>query len=283
MCAVAANTSKVDSFARREVFGYEVIGILGEGADTVVYAASDPNDNQQLYAIKYAVRRPGRDDRVFTRLENEFQIGRMVNNPALRRSIALKKNGPSPQQPPTEVALVLELFDGVPLPLQLPAKMPVILDWFMQAARALEALNKLSIVHCDMKPANILVNPGRQIKLIDFGLACAVGTKKQRVQGTADFIAPEQAKCQPVTIRTDVFNLGATFYWILTNRHWPTQLTVSSLPTSGNFGDPMAPPIALNPSVPPKVSSLVMDCVQFIATRRPENMGVILKELESAA
>jgi serine/threonine-protein kinase len=112
---------------------------------------------------------------------------------------------------------VLELFDGVPLPHQLPAKMSTIPRLFMQTAVALKSLNSLNLVHCDMKPANILVGPNKQIKVIDFGLACASGTKKQRVQGTADFIAPEQAKCMPVTIRTDVFNLGATFYWVLTN------------------------------------------------------------------
>jgi serine/threonine-protein kinase len=278
LCALA---SKVDSFAgRRELFGYEVIGVLGEGADTVVYAACDPNDNQ-LYAIKYAVRRPGRDDRVFGRLENEHGVGRMLDHPGLRKSIALKKNTPNPQAPPSDVALVLELFDGVPLPNNMPTTMDGMINIFIQTVHAMQAMHKLNLIHCDMKPNNILIAPDKTIKVIDFGLACSSGTKKQRVQGTADFIAPEQAKCQPVTVRTDVFNVGATFYWVLTGRHWPTLLTVSSLPTSGNIGDPMAPPIALNRAVPQKLSNLVMDCVQFHAQRRPADMAALLDVLNS--
>src|SRR5205809_142124 len=79
----------------------------------------------------------------------------------------------------------------------------------------LEALHHMGYIHCDLKPNNILVDPGGQVKVIDLGQACKVGTAKSRIQGTPDFIAPEQVKCEAVTARTDVFNLGATMYWTL--------------------------------------------------------------------
>jgi serine/threonine protein kinase len=49
-------------------------------------------------------------------------------------------------------------------------------------------------VHCDLKPNNILINPQGKVKVIDLGQACAIGTKKTRIQGTPDYIAPEQEK-----------------------------------------------------------------------------------------
>ena len=64
------------------------------------------------------------------------------------------------------------------------------------------------------------------MKLIDFGQACQLGTIKTRVQGTPDFIAPEQVRFNAVGVYTDVYNLGATLYWALTGQKVPTLLTV---------------------------------------------------------
>src|SRR5207253_76651 len=81
---------------------------------------------------------------------------------------------------------------------------------FIETAKALQALHRQGFVHCDLKPNNILLGPTGQVKVIDLGQACPVGTAKKRIQGTPDYIAPEQVKCIPVSVRTDVFNLGAT-------------------------------------------------------------------------
>src|SRR2546430_604156 len=77
-------------------------------------------------------------------------------------------------------------------------------------ARALDALHALGYVHCDLKPNNILISEDLQVKVIDLGQAAKFATIKTRIQGTPDYIAPEQVNCGPVTVRTDVFNLGAT-------------------------------------------------------------------------
>src|SRR5438874_723030 len=70
----------------------------------------------------------------------------------------------------------------------------------MEAGHALSAVHYLLYVHADFKPNNILVQADGKIRLIDFGQACRSGTIKERVQGTPDFIAPEQVKLEPVTI-----------------------------------------------------------------------------------
>jgi serine/threonine protein kinase len=72
------------------------------------------------------------------------------------------------------------------------------------------------------------------VKVIDLGQACAIGTAKSRIQGTPDYIAPEQVKCAAVTPQTDIYNLGATLYWALTGTHIPTLYTSSAARTASS-------------------------------------------------
>jgi serine/threonine protein kinase len=134
-------------------------------------------------------------------------------------------------------------------------------------------------VHCDLKPSNILVNSEGLVKVIDLGQACRIGTAKQRIQGTPDYIAPEQVKCLPVTVRTDVFNFGATMYFALTGQKLPTLFTLkrteNSFLVDGNFASPRD----LNANVPENLSNLVMECVRTKPEKRPENMEEVTRSL----
>ena len=85
-------------------------------------------------------------------------------------------------------------------------------------------MHQMGYVHCDIKPNNILRNDKGEVKVIDFGQSCKIGTVKERIQGTPDYIAPEQVARRPITVQTDVFNLGATLYWALTGKAHPDAL-----------------------------------------------------------
>ncbi len=97
-----------------------------------------------------------------------------------------------------------------------------------QAAAALDQLHRAALVHRDIKPANILLDRQGAVKILDLGLARVFGddaeaiTRKhdnQAVLGTADYLAPEQARdSHEVDIRADLYSLGATFYYLLTGR-----------------------------------------------------------------
>jgi serine/threonine-protein kinase len=180
----------------------------------------------------------------------------------------------------TEAALVMELFDGLPMDVKAPASLMAGVDVFIQAAQGLEALHGAGYVHCDLKPNNILIGPDGAVKVIDFGQACKAGTVKERIQGTPDYIAPEQVKREAVTFRTDVFNFGATMYWAVTGKKIPTLFTLKKDENSFLVHDKIATPRDLNGEVPETLSNLIMECIRTNPLKRPESMGEVTRRLE---
>jgi len=162
-----------------------------------------------------------------------------------------------------------------------------IIDLFIKVARGLASLHDLGYVHADIKPKNILIVPDDGIKIIDFGQSCPIGTQKKRIQGTPDYMAPEQKDRGYLDQRTDIFNLGATLYWVLTGQKFPTPMSqsggngseVASL--SGSIKD-IPRPDELKPEIPSSMSKLTMDCCHYHQKDRPENMREVIARLEVA-
>jgi eukaryotic-like serine/threonine-protein kinase len=261
-----------------KVFDYEVIDYLGNGAASAIYVVVHPHSGQ-LYALKHIRRRGDKDQRFFDQLHNEFELCRRFTHPTLRRAIELRDNRTLLRKP-TEAALVLELFDGATIEVRPPADTLALLDCFIHVASGLASLNAMGLVHCDLKPNNILIGADGAVKIIDFGQTCRSGTIKARIQGTADFIAPEQVKRQPVTARTDVFNLGATLYWALAGRPIPTLFTLKHNDNSFLLDDRIAAPHEINPLIPEPLSNLVMECVRSNPDKRPASMKELRRRLE---
>ncbi|HEX2972496.1 MAG TPA: serine/threonine-protein kinase, partial [Tepidisphaeraceae bacterium] len=198
---------------------------------------------------------------------------------ALRRSLEYRDNRTLFRKA-TEAALVLELFDGMSLEARRPEDVVRTLSIFQHVAQGLASLHALGYAHCDLKPNNILVNNEGEVRIIDFGQACKLGTVKDRIQGTPDFIAPEQVRCQPVTARTDVFNFGATLYWTLTGQPIPTLYTLKKDENSFLVDEQITPPSQLNSAVPEPLSNLVMECIRTNPLRRPTDMVELARRLE---
>ena len=275
---ISSSSSTSSSGTPKSLFGYHVIDMIGEGAGSVIYAVSDPKSGQ-LYALKHVVRKNDKDIRFVDQLEAEHEVGQLIRHPGIRRTIDLKINK-SLMMKVTEAALILELFDGRPLEFFKPPTTLGLIDVFIQTARALEAMHAHNYVHCDLKPNNILLNDKFTVKVIDLGQAAKQGTIKKRIQGTPDYIAPEQVKCGPVTFRTDVFNLGATMYWSLTGKKLPTLYTVSKRENSFLLDAKIDTPAEIKSSIPLPLSNLVMECVKTSPVKRPKNMNEVATRLE---
>jgi serine/threonine-protein kinase len=258
---------------------YDVLERLGEGARSVIYLVQDPT-SRQVFALKHVVRQTQKDLRFIQQMENEYEISRQFSHPNLRRSYELKVVKTMLLKI-SEAFLVMELVDGKPLDMRVPKDMMEICDTFIHAAQGLRAMHQMGYVHCDIKPNNILLNDKGGVKVIDFGQSCKIGTVKERIQGTPDFIAPEQVARRPMSIQTDVFNLGATLYWVLTGKHIPTLYTVNKKGENSFLLDTrFDSPLDLNPGVPPALSNLAMECVSTRPQKRPPDMDAMIQRLE---
>jgi eukaryotic-like serine/threonine-protein kinase len=248
--------------------------VLGTGAHSTIYEAR--SDGGKTYALKRVPRAGRADDRFVIQALTEYQTLRHIDNPnvravyhlqKLRRLLSLR-----------EVRLLMEYCPGQTLQQAPPKTILSACGIYAQVANALGHVHQAGYVHADMKPSNIVVDESGNVKIIDFGQSCPIGTVKQRIQGTPDFIAPEQVARHPCSIQTDIFNFGASLYHSLTGRAGPVVL-----PQEGSIQLPghhlPDPPEQHNPSVPPLLSRLVMDCIQLEPTNRPADMQEVISRL----
>jgi len=264
----------------QKLLGYDVLERLGEGARSIIYAVSDPT-TRQVYALKHVVRADNKDIRFVEQMEAEYEISRQFTHPNLRRSYDLKIIRKMLMKV-TEAFLVMELVDGKALDVRPPKDLLHGVDIFIKTAQGLQAMHTMGYVHCDIKPNNILHSEDGHVKIIDFGQSCKIGTIKERIQGTPDYIAPEQVKRRPVSHKTDIFNLGATIYWCLTNRNIPTLYTVDRGDNSFLLDTRIETPAELNSRVPLALSNLVMECIASRPEKRPAAMDAVINRLELA-
>lgn len=262
-----------------EVPGYTVLERIGTGARSSIWHVADLRTGQ-VFALKRVRRRLDDDDRYLEQAQNEYNVSSKFNHPVLRKSYELRKIRKFFQL--RELHVFMEYINGKTLQQLGPKGIDGTLNIFVRVAEGLDALHDLGYVHADMKPNNILITKEGDVKVIDFGQSCEIGTIKERIQGTPDYIAPEQVRRLPLDQRTDVFNLGATLYWILTNKPYPTIMPSPKRRTGIDIAGPREaqPPHEVNENVPLALSRLVMDCCQNNVKERPENMREVIRRLE---
>ena len=275
------------------IFGFEVVRQLGRGAGSTIYAVRNGLNvadaaGRDLVALKHVVREDEKDLRFIEQLEAEHEVSHRVCHAGLRRTFDLRISRNLFRRA-TEAVLIMEYFAGEPMDAPAAAarsttaerKIQQLLAVFVQTTRALDALHALGYVHCDLKPANILIAGNGRVKVIDLGQAARAGTVKPRIQGTPDYIAPEQVRCLPVTPQTDLYNFGATMYWALSGRNLPTLYTIKKDANSFLLDAAIDTPAALNPAVPEPLSNLVMQCVRTNPSKRPDSAKEVGQRLET--
>src|SRR5262249_53380660 len=121
--------------------------------------------------------------------------------------------------------------------------------------------------------------------ILDYGLAWIKGQAKGRVQGTPEYMAPEQARGGTVNERTDIYNLGATMYRLTTWRLPPSTLTaVDGVPMNAKaFHGLLKPVQELNPEAPPALCELIHGCLSFAPQKRPQRAAEVQGVLDKLA
>jgi serine/threonine protein kinase len=254
-----------------EVPGYEVMQYLGSGARSTIWQVRDVRTNE-LFALKRVVKNCRADARFVEQAVNEYNVAAALDHPAIRKIYKLRRIKRWFRL--KEVRMLMELCGGQTVQEKRPTLVAEVVRVFVEVAAGLEHMNLRGYVHADMKPNNILVAPDGRVKIIDLGQSCRLGAVKERIQGTPDFIAPEQVLRRPLDARTDVFNFGAALYWALTGRPIPTVMPSKS-GQSFTTDVLVPPPEQFNPEVPPPLSKLVTDCIEPQPSRRPAGMGEV--------
>jgi eukaryotic-like serine/threonine-protein kinase len=262
-----------------DIMGYEVLGTLGYGAKSTIYAVKDKDNH--VYALKRVIKEESKDQRFLDQAVLEHEVASRFSSPFLRQSLKLIRNRKLMRV--NEVIVLMELIDGLTLEQHRPESLEETCRLMQLVAKGLHTMHEAGYVHADIKPKNILVTDKHTVKIIDFGQSCPIGTVKQRIQGTPDYIAPEQVRRHAITPQTDIFNLGATMYWLLTRKHVPTMIPKGDSDGLNTSKSRKArPPHELNPDVPTALSSLVMQCVETDPAKRPANMMSVYERLELA-
>jgi len=266
-----------------QISGYEVLSTLGQGARSTIYEVRDKSGDR--YALKRVVKTSPADQRFIEQALTEHEVARKFDSVLLRKSHKVIRNRALIRV--SEVLVLMEHVEGRTLEEHQPTDIFDLCAIFQKAALGLDQMHAAGYVHADIKPNNIIVTGKREAKLIDFGQSCPSGTIKERIQGTPDYIAPEQVLRRAITPATDAFNLGATMYWLLTGRHVPTLIPR----TTSQVGqlrsehvalrhDQLVRPDKVNDQVPPALANLVMECLRKDPAERPGSMAAVAERFE---
>ncbi|MCG3137831.1 MAG: Serine/threonine-protein kinase PknD [Phycisphaerae bacterium] len=253
--------------------GYANLGLIGRGAFSTIYRIRCKRTGK-IFALKEVKKENDPQGLGLTQMEHEFTVSQAVQHPNVRQAFELVKVRKLLRT--TALLMRMEYLEGRTLEVAAVRDLPTLVMIFSQAAGGLEAMHQAGYVHADIKPNNIMIHSQR-VKIFDLGQSCRVATVKERIQGTPDFIAPEQVLRLPLDQRTDVFNLGAALYWCLTGKAYPTRIKSSKAELVGTRD--AKSPQELNPQVPTLLSNLVMDCCRNSPSGRPENMAVVIQKL----
>ncbi len=259
------------------VGGFTIKKRIGTGARSTIYLATDQQTKTDVALKRIIYERP-EDTRVFEQTENEFKVAQRINHPYVRKCYKLKKIRSMLNV--KEMLLSMELFEGKTLEDGPTLSLVDVLLVFRMVATGLNAMHREGFIHCDIKPNNIIISKVGSIKIIDLGQSCKIGTTKRRIQGTPDYIAPEQVRRKPLGPSTDVFNLGATMYWALTGKNVPTLIPKKSRSIGMAVPRNYPAPHELKPRIPERISKLVMDCVKDDPAQRPTNMMTVITRLD---
>lgn len=262
------------------VDGFRILAELGRGAASIIYLVQDQK-SKEVWALKRVRKHTPKDQRFLDQGEAEFRVAQSLDHPCIRKITRIIKKGSFLST--KDLFLVMELVDGVSLERMPPKTFEYAMVIFEKVADALAHMHDRGWVHADMKPNNIMSDAeGEDVKVIDLGQSCKIGTIKPRIQGTPDYIAPEQVHRRAITPMTDVYNLGACLYWVTTHKHIPTALAGEDK-LMGSIDDALierpTPAIERNPRVPQKLSELIMQCVEVKPDDRPQSMRYVAERL----
>jgi len=259
---------------------YRVTGLLGQGGMGTVYSGIHAK-NEQLVAIKVLSSSLAQHARFRRRFDAEIQTLLRLKHPNIVQLIGFGE----------EKGLLfysMELVDGENLHQLLKRESTLpwtqTMDWAIEICDALKHAHNFGIIHRDLKPANLMINKEGIIKLTDFGIVKLYGASEATVAGsilgTADFMPPEQAEGKSVSVRSDLYALGAICYACLSGRPPFAGQSIPEIMFNVRYGN-LTPLSQLAPKVPEEFCALIMELLNRDASQRPPTALAVGNRLKS--
>ncbi|MFF4843523.1 Stk1 family PASTA domain-containing Ser/Thr kinase [Streptomyces collinus] len=242
---------------------YELGQVLGRGGMAEVYLAHDTRLGRTV-AVKTLRADLARDPSFQARFRREAQSAASLNHPAI---VAVYDTGEDYIDGVSIPYIVMEYVDGSTLRELLHSGRKLLPERAMEMTigilQGLEYAHRSGIVHRDIKPANVMLTRNGQVKVMDFGIARAMGdsgmtmTQTAAVIGTAQYLSPEQAKGEQVDARSDLYSTGCLLYELLTVR--PPFVGDSPVAVAYQHvrEEPQAPSV-FDPEITPEMDAIVL-------------------------
>ncbi|MEU9081695.1 Stk1 family PASTA domain-containing Ser/Thr kinase [Streptomyces sp. NPDC048357] len=242
---------------------YELSHVLGRGGMAEVYLAHDTRLGRTV-AVKTLRADLARDPSFQARFRREAQSAASLNHPAI---VAVYDTGEDYVDNISIPYIVMEYVDGSTLRELLHSGRKLLpertLEMCIGILQALEYSHRAGIVHRDIKPANVMLTRTGQVKVMDFGIARAMGdsgmtmTQTAAVIGTAQYLSPEQAKGEQVDARSDLYSAGCLLYELLSVR--PPFVGDSPVAVAyQHVREEPQPPSNFDPEITPEMDAIVL-------------------------
>ncbi len=262
-----------------DIPNYRIIEKLGVGAQTRLYRARHMPTGKD-YTVKIVKLVNPEDVGFIDLLKAEHLIGSSVDHPVIRKVYELRMLRQRFRV--RGAILFMEYVNGITLgDKEYQGSLDETLRVFFESAHGLNAMHIAGWVHADLKPTNIMVAVNGAVKLIDLGQSSRIHEPKTKIQGTVDYMAPEQVQRAQLDQRTDVFGLGATLHRVLTGKAIATEMNqtvnLQSLnPVVKRVEETRA---SVMNGLPICVARLIDDCCRYDPAERIPDMAALIERI----
>jgi eukaryotic-like serine/threonine-protein kinase len=265
---------------------FEIVSVLGAGGMGTVFKARD-RELDEVVALKILKAELAGDAANVERMREELRLARRITHPNVLRTFDLGTVDLGGVEGVPYITM--EYVQGVTLARLLEHAGRLSLSGGLRVARqlchGLAAAHAEGVVHRDIKPPNLLLQPNGNVKLMDFGIA-----RRQRrvdpgltsvgwVMGTPLYLAPEQLRGEEPDGRTDLYACGVVFYEMFTGAPPFAGASYADLAAKTMREEP-PPPSTAWPEIPPALEAVILRCLAKDRGERPADVGELLAEVD---